>query len=150
MKPTAEDAWQAAQAVGRLLEALANGDDLVAIQSTSSEIHERFGTGEGFAARLREAFGIDQELASRIGVSSKVRVVSGTMVLVCFEVAEGETTREVGAWGPVKMQVWPLSATLEGASWRVSGSYIRPDGEWPDGTEYLDLPTAPPPRGPTQ
>ena len=120
------------------------------MQSTSSEIHERFGTEEGFAARLRDAFDVDQELASRIGVSSKVRVVAGTMVLVCFEVAEGEGTREVGTWGPVKIHAWPLSATLEGASWRVSGSYVQPDGEWPAGTEYLDLPTAPPPRGPEQ
>lgn len=147
---TADDAWQAAQVVGRLWEALATDDDALALQVTTSGIHGDLGTHEGFADRLRQGIGVEQSTAGRVGVSSKVRVLQGVMIFPCFDVGEGRSSRLVGSWGPEVLSGWLLWVAVEGGRWRVAGQYQQPDGGWPPDTEYLDLPTAPPLDGSVQ
>lgn len=148
MRWTAAEAWAAAQVVGRFWEALATDDDALALQVTIDAIHSELGTGPGFAARLRERVSVNQGTAGRVGVSSKVRVVTGQMIIVCLDVGEGSQSRLVGYWGPETTPGWLLRVTVEGGRWRVAGRYHQSDEGWPVGTEYLDLPTAPPKEGP--
>lgn len=149
-RPSTQDAWDAAQVIGSFWRALAEDDDVLSLQATTEQIHDELGTEVGFAGRLREALGVDRVTAARIGVSSKVRVVARTMVFPCVDVGEGHESRLLGSWGPVKVHAWTLWTAFARGGWRVAGVYQAPDGEWPEGTEYLDLPTAPPTTSPVQ
>ena len=72
------------------------------------------------------------------------------MIFACFDVGEGNESIEIGTWGSERRFAWLLHAVVERSGWRVAGVYVQPEDGWPRGTEYLDLPTAPPPRGPIQ
>ena len=144
MTPTAEDAAAASQGVGAFWQSLAEDDDLAALQATGPEIHVQYGTEAGFAGRLRDAAGITTQQAARIGVSSKVRVVRGTMVFLCLEVDPEGPPLMIGQFGPELRHAWPLEAGFVQGRWAVHRFYVGPQ-EWPEGTDYLDLPHAPPP-----
>ena len=148
--PTDQDAWAAAQVVGVFWEALALDDDVMALQVTVNAIHDELGTEPGFAARVREALGVDSPLAARLGVSSKVRVVEGVMIFACMEIDPDEGIRRIGQWGPVMLPGWRIPVTVEAGRWRIAGRFDYPGGEWPPHTEYLDLPYAPPSNSPPQ
>jgi hypothetical protein len=73
--------------------------------------------------------------------------VTGQMIIVCLDVGDGRQSRLVGHWGPETTPGWLLRVTVEGGRWCVAGPYHQSDEGWPVGTEYLDLPTAPPIEG---
>lgn len=65
------------------------------------------------------------------------------MVFMGMKLESGEP-KAVGVWGLEQITGWGLTVALEGGFWRVSGQWD--DEQWPEGTQYLDLPWAPPPK----
>jgi hypothetical protein len=143
-KPTASDAADASWVVGRFWEALSQDDDLAILQVTASTIHEEIGVGPGVAERVRRAFGVAPERAATIGVSSKVRGIDGVMVFMCVDTAEHPGL--IGNLGPELVEGWAIWTAVQGGRWVVAGRYPTSPGGWPPGTEYIDLPHAPPPE----
>jgi hypothetical protein len=142
---TQDDALGAAYAVGDLWAAAQGDDDAAAMRCLSGGLLTLLGDGPGLCDRVREWLGVDRSAAATIGVSSKVRIVEDVIVIMCMTTPpEG---RIVGEWGPVRLPMWAFLMTLERAGWRVAGGYEQPEEGWPPGTEYIDLPHAPPARG---
>jgi hypothetical protein len=150
VKPTAEDAFDAFVAVAALWAALSDDDDVAAIQATSSTMHGELGTDPGFAGRLRERLRIDRDIASRIGVTSKVRVVDGRMIFPGVLLEPDGQPAVLGSWGLEVRQTWALWTVIERGQWVVGGTFATDAGGWPAGTEYLDLPHAPATERPVQ
>lgn len=148
--PTADDAWAAYVTVQAFWRALESGDDADALALTADDVHQQIGTDAGFTARLLETLAIDADTASRIGVSTKVRVVQGEMVLPSIEVRDPNTPMVVGSWGPVQMRAWLIRVAFGRGRWLVAGTYEQPAEGWPPGTQYVDIPQQLPPRGPLQ
>jgi hypothetical protein len=139
---TARDAADASRAVGDLWQALADDDDFLALRVTAEVVHEDLGTDVGFCERLRGALDVTKTIADRVGVSSKVRVVDGTMVFMCIDVGEARASKVIGQFGKELIHAWALTVAAERGLWKVSGTFSS-GPEWPAGTQYLDLPDGP-------
>ena len=144
LRPHERDAADAVQAIRAFWAALADDDDLALLRALDQSSRDSAGIEPGICQRLREQLDVTSDECRTVGITSKVRVMpGGPMVFVCMKLQSGEP-KAVGVWGPEQITGWGLTVALEGGFWRVSGRW---DGEqWPEGTQYLDLPWAPPPE----
>jgi hypothetical protein len=144
---TPADAHAASAAVADFWQGLAEDNDVLILQVTSTGFQDVHGTAAGVSDRIRDDLIVSREDSALMGTSSKVRVVDGKMVFVCVR-TDGEPLI-LASWGPEQREMWRIWTVFERGRWTVGGPYRNADG-WPAGTGYLDLPHAYEPDEPIQ